>query len=152
MDTLWAWPAPFDIVLVAVASAALVVWWVVQTCTRNVAPLGWPWVVTYWFALLTLWGLGRAGAEHIRGARKGNDFLEFANGRARWVGKVAVLFELQVRWDAFQAYAVLGYPAAAALLAVGLIGLWTVAIAAMFVAVKAAEVRRGRLRRLARRR
>ena len=150
MEALWAWPAPFDIVLVAVAWAALGVWWVVQTCTRNVAPLGWPWVVTYWFALLTLWGLGRAGAEHIRSARRGNDFLEFANGRARWVGKVAVLFELQVRWDAFQAYAVLGYPAAAVLLAVGLLGAWTAAVAAVWLLLRAAQIRRRRNRRLAR--
>lgn len=149
---LWSLPTPLDWAALAAYGTARAVVWVILTCTRNVLPLGWWWVATYWAAVLFLWALGGAGSEHIRASRKGNDFLEFANGRARWVGKVAVLFELQVRWDAFQAYAVLGYPAALLLLAAGMLGLWTLALAALWLAVKAARIRRGRLRRLARRR
>jgi|JI10StandDraft_1071094.scaffolds.fasta_scaffold164212_3 hypothetical protein len=148
---LWALPAPLDLVAVAVWWAAWAVWQIIYRCTANVAPLGPWWVATYWFAVLTLWSLGALGGELIRQARQGNDFLEFANGRARWVGKVAVLFELQVRWDAFKAYAILGYPAAILLVVVGGLGLWTLALAGGWAAVKAAEVRRGRARRLRRR-
>lgn len=148
----WALPAPLDVAAWLLLTGARVVVWVIVTCTRNVLPLGPWWVATYWLAVLLLWALGEAGAEHIRSARKGNDFLEFANGRARWVGKVAILFELQVRWDAFQAYAVLGYPAAVALLAVGLLGPWTAVVGAVWLTAKAFEIRRRRARRLNRQR
>lgn len=147
---LWALPTPLDLVAVGLFGVARAVVWVIITCTRNILPLGWWWVATYWAAVLFLWALGEAGSEHIRSARRGNDFLEFANGRARWVGKVAILFELQVRWDAFQAYAVLGYPAAILLLIAGTLGLWTLAIAALWLVVKAAAIRRARRKRLAR--
>jgi hypothetical protein len=142
---------PFTLIAAVIWWAAVAAWWVVSTCTRNVAPLGPWWVAFYWLCVVGLWGLGREGAAHIRASRVGNDFLEFANERARWVGKVAVLFELQVRWDAFQGYAALGYPAAVALVAVGLLGLWTLALSGVWLAVKAAEIRRARNRRLARR-
>lgn len=150
-DGLWAAPTPIDLVAVAVYWAAWIVWQVIRRCTLNVAPLGPWWVATYWFSVLTFWSLGDVGVELIRQARRGNDFLEFANGRARWVGKVAVLFELQVRWDAFKAYAILGYPAAILLVVVGGLGLWTLVPVGVWAAVKAAEIRRGRTRRLRRR-
>lgn len=151
MDALWSWPFPLDVFFVAPLYLVAAVWWVFSTCTRNVVAFGWWWGVTYWATVWLMLGFGSAGSEHIRSARRGNDFLEFSNGRARWVGKVAVLFELQVRWDAFQAYAILGYPIAALLIVLGLLGGWSLVIGAVWIVLKAAEIRRRRLRRLAKR-
>lgn len=141
-------PAPFSWVAAAALWLVELGWQLVVHISGNVAPLGPWWVVAYWLAVVGAWRLGQRGSAHIRKARIGNDFLEFSGGRARWVGKVALLFELQVKWDAWQAYAVLGYAAALALLAIGALGLWTLALAAGWVALRGWELRRARARRL----
>lgn len=141
-------PAPFS----WLASAVL---WAAETAVRlllhisgNVAVLGLWWVLAYWLTVCGLWQLGRWGSTQIRRARVGADFLEFAGGRARWVGWAARLFELQIKLDAWRAVAVLGYPAALLLLAFGALGLWTLALAGIWLLMRAGELQRARTRRL----
>ena len=114
----------------------------------NVAHLGLGWVLAYWLMVCWLWQVGRWGNAQIRRARVGADFLEFAGGRARWVGWAARVFELQIKLDAWRAIAVLGYPAALLLLALGALGLWTLALVGVWATLKAAELQRARTRRL----
>lgn len=115
----------------------------------NVAHLGLGWVLAYWLTIAGLLHLGGWGLTRIGKARRGNDFIEFANNRAGWTGqKTARLYEFFVKSEARLGFAVLGYPAAAILFAVGALGLWAFALLAGWILLRAAELRRARNRRL----
>lgn len=142
-------PAPFSWLAVAVVWAAAATWDAIMRISGNVGTLGTWWILAYWLTIAGCLNLGGWGLQRIGKARKGNDFIEFANHRAGWTGrKTARLYEFFVKSEARLGFAVLGYPAAVGLIAIAWLGPWTLALAAGWVALRGWELRRSRARRL----
>lgn len=148
---LWALPAPFDLVGVAVVVSLWAGWKLFERINLNLLELGWPWVITYWASYIGAAGVASWGRERIGRTLAGNDVLEVRF--AAWLGKpAAFMLKAYVAVPAWAAtFAVIaGYGTVTVLLIVGILWRWVAVAVGLFLFAKAAEIRRARRRRLRR--
>jgi len=146
---LWAMPAPFDFAAVAVVYVLWAAWKLFERINLNLLELGWPWVVTYWFSYIAAVSLASWGRERIGRTLAGNDVLEVRF--AAWLGKpAAFMLKAYVAVPAWAATVavIVGYGTVTVMLIVGILWRWCAVLVGGWVLLKAAELRRARLRKL----
>lgn len=125
----WSLATPLDVIAAALIALARLVWWTLETPTRNVNQLGWAWVPCYWALVYGCGLLGAWGSARMRTIRRGADFFEFDPNRrgGQWAGRLAVnTIRLQVAGEAWAATAAVlaGYGGLVVLLTVGIVWRW----------------------------
>jgi hypothetical protein len=141
-------PQPFAALVWLAVNTGWLIWQAFRHTSNNIRTLGWPWLITYWLAVASLFRLGAWGQAAMHGARRGNDAFEYDPARrgGAWLGRAVSIYRLQIKAEADSAAAatVGGYVGGVVLLVVGFLWAWLAVAVAVWALLRALELRRRR--------